>query len=300
MREDRRGPWETVRRAWATWGPSRASEAATPGEDSEEIRLVSGLLDATFQVRLAPVTREIEEFHPDLAQMLCANKGIRRWEYGMMLRGLPSLHGRTILDVGAGPSWLPVYVARRLGGRVTVLDLAQPYTIEGRVLLERLREAGVQFQIGDMRAIPFGDAGFDVVVSISAIEHLSHAADHRSFPTHERFLEDTVEALREMYRVLRPGGWLYVTSEAYLPGRVKRDRWAGRLLDGRPYGAYAFDEIGTVFVETLRKLGAAFPYPLHLESERLLRDRRYASYRDRFMTGFNLFARKGGGRHRDV
>jgi SAM-dependent methyltransferase len=241
---------------------------------------------------LSILTKDIEDFHPDLRNILVSNKGIRKWEYGMMAYGLPSVEGKEVLDIGSGPSLLPIYLAKRLKARVTVLDLYEPYTINLETLMRRLSRAGVTFKAGDMRNMPFPDQSFDIVLSISVIEHLSHSADHNVFLSREDFIRETRNTLREMYRILRPGGWIYVTSEAYVPGRVDYDNWAGKLLNGDPYGAYPLHQVNDIFVSTLRKLGASFPYPICLDESLLLGSPQYASYRNRFITAFNLFVQK--------
>ncbi len=251
-----------------------------------------GFYDRRSLGSLDPFTRGMERFHPKLRAMLREHFGIRKWEYGTMLRGLPDLSGKDVLDVGSGPSYLPAYLAAELRARVTVLDLPQPFTVETGDLVRRMEEAGVSLQLGDMREMPFDEGSFDLVISVSVIEHLSHSADHESFPPRAAFLEDTKRTLLQMYRVLKPGGWLYLTSDAYLPGRVDRDGWAGKLLDGEPYGAYPVDRIGEIFVDPLRRAGAVFPYEMRFGPEGLLRSGRWSSYRHRFLTVFNLFARK--------
>ena len=67
---------------------------------------------------------------------------------------------------------------------------------------------------GDVLALPFRDAAFDVIVSNSTLDH---------FPD----TQGIVAALRELHRVLKPGGTLVVTldnprSLSYLVGRLKR------------------------------------------------------------------------------
>src|SRR2546425_1105767 len=89
------------------------------------------------------------------------------------------------------------------------------------------------FGVGDVEHIPFPDNTFDVVVSLGVIE----------------YLESDEQALREMRRVLRPGGRAVIAiSNGRSPllrlDRVLR-RWvallrpAHRLLTGRFRGAPA-------------------------------------------------------------
>jgi SAM-dependent methyltransferase len=234
----------------------------------------------------------MEDFHPNLREMLRAHGQVRTWEYGMMVHGLPPLQYKKVLDIGSGPSLLPIYLEKRLKADVTVLELPVPYTVDCQSLYCRLRQAGVNLQVGDMREIPFADNSFDIVLSISVVEHLSHSPDHRVFPSREDFFQDTEYTLCEMYRVLRPGGWMYITSDAYVPGHVDHDSWTGNLLDEDPYAAYPIDQVNDIFVSTLQRLGASFPYPICFDGDLLRNDSRHSSYRHRFMTVFNLFAQK--------
>src|SRR5256886_11821492 len=68
---------------------------------------------------------------------------------------------------------------------------------------------------GDGTAMPFSDAVFDRVVAAEVLEHI----------------DDDQAALREIARVLRPGGLLAVTVPAWLPERI-----CWRLSDGHPNG----------------------------------------------------------------
>lgn len=111
---------------------------------------------------------------------------------------LPSGIGR-ILDGGCGAGRTSIAVARAMS-RVTIvaLDRFDSGYIEGggRALLERnLSLSGVsdrvQAQQGDLTHLPFGEESFDAAVSAHAIDHLGHAKE---------------TGLREMWRVLKPGG----------------------------------------------------------------------------------------------
>lgn len=251
-----------------------------------------GFFDRRSLKHLAPVTGDMARFHRKLRDILEENEGVRKWEYGMMMHGLPYLAGKDILDIGSGPSYLPLFLSQRLQSRVTVLDLPQPFTVEATDLAQRFENAGIALILGDMRNMPFKEDRFDVVLSISVIEHLSHSADHRTFPTRKSFVKDTVTTLLEMFRVLRPGGWLYLTTDAYIPGRVDSDRWSGKLVDGEPYGAYPINRIVEIFIDPLREAGALFPYPVNFGEDLLLGNRRWSSFRHRYMTVFNIFAKK--------
>ena len=111
---------------------------------------------------------------------------------------LPNNHG-LVLDGGCGAGRTSIAVARGLAGaNVVALDRFDSDYIEGggRALLDRnLRLAGVaervRVQPGDLTGLPFDDACFDAAVSAHAIDHLGGAKE---------------TGLREMWRVLKPGG----------------------------------------------------------------------------------------------
>jgi ubiquinone/menaquinone biosynthesis C-methylase UbiE len=92
----------------------------------------------------------------------------------------PGMH---LLDVCCGPGMLAQAAIER-GARAVGLDF--PEVIE----LARRLVAGGQFQAGDAQALPFADDTFDAVVCGYGVMHLP----------------DAERAMREMLRVVRPGG----------------------------------------------------------------------------------------------
>jgi ubiquinone/menaquinone biosynthesis C-methylase UbiE len=107
---------------------------------------------------------------------------------------LPHLRGGlTVLDVGSGPGTLAIDLARLVApGTVTGVD-ADPVQVEqaaGLAFDEGV--ATVRFLVGDVLALPVPDASVDVVHAHQVLQHVP----------------DPVTALREMFRVLRPGGIL--------------------------------------------------------------------------------------------
>jgi SAM-dependent methyltransferase len=96
-----------------------------------------------------------------------------------------------ILDAGCGSGRNMVELARH--GTVTGVELSQT-----SVELARARGCG-EVVDGSVLDMPFADASFDLAVSLDVIEHL----------------DDDIAALRELRRVVRPGGALLVTVPAY-------------------------------------------------------------------------------------
>lgn len=108
---------------------------------------------------------------------------------------------RRILDagcgVGGGLRWLKAF------GQVTGIDLHPKAIQYSAQVSARVSRASVQ-------ALPFASETFDLVTTFEVLYHLA--------------VSDDVAALREMSRVLRPGGWLLVRLPAYDWLRGAHDR----------------------------------------------------------------------------
>jgi SAM-dependent methyltransferase len=96
--------------------------------------------------------------------------------------------GEKVLDVGCGTGVVALTAARR-GADVCGLDLTPELLAVARENAE-LAELRVEWREGDVEALPYADDSFDVVVS---------QFGHMFAPRPE-------VAIREMLRVLRPGG----------------------------------------------------------------------------------------------
>jgi ubiquinone/menaquinone biosynthesis C-methylase UbiE len=99
--------------------------------------------------------------------------------------------GHRVLDVACGTGVVAREARARVGptGAVTGLDLSP-----GMLAVAESIEPDVTWVEGEACALPFEDDQFDAVVSQFGL----------------MFFDDRVAALREMQRVLRPGGWLVV------------------------------------------------------------------------------------------
>ncbi|WP_158885443.1 class I SAM-dependent methyltransferase [Rhodanobacter sp. L36] len=154
-----------------------------------------------------------------------------------MIRQLHLRGDEQVLDVGCGRGLLLIEAARQLPhGRATGLDLWSTKDQSGNAADATHRNAAlagvtdrVQIDTGDMRAMPYPDHSFDVIISSLAIHNLPNSADRD-------------QAIREIVRVLKPDGHL-------------------ALLDFRCTGAYAYSlrEAGALKVRRSWPILAMFP-----------------------------------------
>lgn len=111
-------------------------------------------------------------------------------EQALVLRLAGPLAGLRVLDVGCGDGAYAMAAARR-GGQVVGEDAAPAMITAARA---RANEAGLgaEFQQADVTALPFEGNRFDLVFAVTVL----------------CFVPDASAALREMTRVLTPGGRL--------------------------------------------------------------------------------------------
>jgi ubiquinone/menaquinone biosynthesis C-methylase UbiE len=118
--------------------------------------------------------------YPTLAEQILEDYGIREG---------------TCLDLGCGPAYLGIEIAKRSDLTVIAVDIDEEAC---RIARENVRREGLEGRIvveqGDVHELRFSDSSADLIVS------------RGSFP----FWESPVLAFREVHRVLKPGGIAFV------------------------------------------------------------------------------------------
>jgi ubiquinone/menaquinone biosynthesis C-methylase UbiE len=112
-----------------------------------------------------------------------------------------------VLDIGAGRGLATIAAARRLqSGQVIAIDVWRAVDLTDNAeanLRANVEAAGVadrvRIETMDARSLAFDDASIDVIVSILCIHNIEPVSDQ-------------AKALREIVRVLKPGGVAYLAD----------------------------------------------------------------------------------------
>jgi len=120
-------------------------------------------------------------------------KALHRLIFQTLEAELPNWREKEIVDVGCGTG----AILKQLGNpeKNVGIDLAPE-------AISFCRQRGLNnVRQGDIRALPFADASFDAVICSSVLYH--------------QWVNDVEGAVREMHRVLRPGGALLINVPAF-------------------------------------------------------------------------------------
>lgn len=174
------------------------------------------------------------------ARFLWCPEGVYEDEAGL----LGEVAGRDVLEVGCGAAQCARWLADR-GARVVAFDLSARQLRHARRIDKQSGRPALRLVQAEATALPFADASFDAVCSAFG-----------AVP----FVTDSARLMREVARVLRPGGrWVFSVPHPFrwalpdLPddeGLVVRHSY----FDRRPYVEQDEDGAAT-YVEHHRTLG---------------------------------------------
>jgi demethylmenaquinone methyltransferase/2-methoxy-6-polyprenyl-1,4-benzoquinol methylase len=145
--------------------------------------------------------------------------GIHRVWKDAMMDWLAPRPNQRLLDVAGGTGDVAFrFLGRAQGATATVCDMTESMLIEGQKRAEAEDMAGrLDWVVGDAMNLPFDDNTFDVYTISFGIRNVTRIPD----------------ALREAYRVLKPGGRLMVLEFNQIPNEMLQ----------KAYDAYSFNVI---------------------------------------------------------
>jgi ubiquinone/menaquinone biosynthesis C-methylase UbiE len=111
---------------------------------------------------------------------------------------LPYLRpGMSVLDCGCGPGSITLGLAQAVQpGSVVGVDIGPPHLDAARTLAAERRVTNICFELADATRLPFPNASFDAAYANTLLLHM----------------RDPLLALREIRRVLKPGGLVGVSD----------------------------------------------------------------------------------------
>ena len=116
---------------------------------------------------------------------------------------------KRVLDCGAGGSMPPLYLFHSLGYETAGIEIDEGQIAKARAFC-KANDMELNIRKGDMRSLLFADNSFGLVYSYNSVFHMVKA--------------DIAASIREMVRVLKPGGLCYfnllsVEDDGYGVGR---------------------------------------------------------------------------------
>ena len=109
----------------------------------------------------------------------------------------PSLKALNVLEVGCGAGDFAIHLSKNKSV-VTAVDFSSK-AIEIAKEKAKAQSQSVDFQVADAQSLPFASNSFDLIFSCECLEHVP----------------EPQKALNEFYRVLKPSGYLILTTENY-------------------------------------------------------------------------------------
>lgn len=166
--------------------------------------------------------------------------------------------GMRVLDVGS-PKFIGLYLAQDFGTNVWCTDILDSALEDYRrfsAALPRARHL-LSFETHDARSMSYRNDTFDAIYSVSVLEHIPGEGDHL--------------AIREMERVLKPGGVLAITvpyRTGYAEGFVRRSVYERQYEGGEPVHWSRYYDLAALRDRLVSQLEAS-----HLEMATLFQHR---------------------------
>ena len=162
--------------------------------------------------------------------------------------------GDIVLDLGSGAGFDCFLAAKKVGdsGHIIGIDMTQEMIEKAKNLAEKYGFKNVEFRLGDIEKLPVDDESADVVISNCVIN----------------LAPDKLKVFKEVFRVLKPNGKMYVSDIVLLEELTEKQRNNGELIAGCVGGALRKDDYLKIIND------AGFKYKI-LDEDLDIRKRQY-------------------------
>ena len=170
-----------------------------------------------------------------------------RWR-SLLVSRIEARPGDTVLDVACGTGAVALELVRRYGCRVVGIDQSPEMLAAGR---RRVQEAGeaahISLREGHAEKLPFDDASFDAL----------------TFTYLLRYVDEPAAALRELARVVRPGGRIASLEFSVPENPLARFAWEIYVRVGLPALGRAISpgwaSVGSFLGPSIRSFSTRYP-----------------------------------------
>jgi SAM-dependent methyltransferase len=140
---------------------------------------------------------------------------LRRWDVRHALTRAGLRNGETVLEVGPGPGAFTVDAARQVGteGLLIAVDIQPEMIAQTESRVHKAGLTNVETHVANAYNLPVEDSTVDRAFLITVLPEIP----------------DPVQALREIHRVIKPGGIVSITEEFLdpdYPRRITTITWA--------------------------------------------------------------------------
>jgi SAM-dependent methyltransferase len=145
--------------------------------------------------------------------------------------------GDVVLDLGSGAGIDAILAAQKVGstGRVIGVDMTEEMIERARENAEKRNVTNVEFLLGEIEHLPLPDNTVDAILTNCVIN----------------LTPDKSKTFQEAYRVLKPGGKIYLSDIVLLAELSEAQRSDTQLLSGCVAGAMLKDE----YLRTIESVG---------------------------------------------
>ena len=136
--------------------------------------------------------------------------------------------GDVVLDLGSGAGFDCFLAAKKVGeaGRVIGVDMTEEMIDKAKASAKKYGYKNVEFRLGDIEKLPVDDNSIDVAISNCVVN----------------LVPDKSKVFREVYRVLKKGGRMYISDIVLLKNLSDEQKNDDELIAGCVGGAMLKDD----------------------------------------------------------